>query len=81
MPTYEYRKSHCEDKTSVRSFYLHNGIPDIGKMAFYIEWGVSVTDKNLMMKFMKSSKCWKAQIEYHAFKLIEAEWRIYASVN
>ena len=25
MPSYQYRKSHCEDKTVVRSSYLHNG--------------------------------------------------------
>ena len=25
MPSYQYRKSHCGDKTVVRSSYLHNG--------------------------------------------------------
>ena len=33
MSSYQYRKSHCGDKTVVRSFYLHNGISYIGKMA------------------------------------------------
>ena len=28
----QYRKSHCGDKTIVRSFYLHNGISYTGKM-------------------------------------------------
>ena len=26
MPSYQYRKSHCGDKTVIRSSYLHNGI-------------------------------------------------------
>ena len=33
MPSYQYRKYHCGDKTVVRSAYLHNGISYTGKMA------------------------------------------------
>ena len=33
MSSYQYRKSHCGDKTVVRSSYLHNGIFYAGKMA------------------------------------------------
>ena len=32
MASYQYRKSHCGDKTVVRSSYLHNGIFYTGKM-------------------------------------------------
>ena len=32
MPSYQYRKSHCGDKTILRSSYLHNGISYTGKM-------------------------------------------------
>ena len=32
MSSYQYRKSHCDDKTVVRSSYLHNGISYTGKM-------------------------------------------------
>ena len=32
MSSYQYRKSHCGDKTVVRSSYLHNGISYTGKM-------------------------------------------------
>ena len=32
MLSYQYRKSHCGDKTVVRSSYLHNGISHTGKM-------------------------------------------------
>ena len=33
MLSYQYRKSHCGDKTVVRSSYLHNGISFTGKMS------------------------------------------------
>ena len=33
MTSYQYRKSHCGDKTVVRSSYLHNGISYTGKMS------------------------------------------------
>ena len=33
MSSYQYRKSHCGDKTVVRSSYLHNGISYTGKTA------------------------------------------------
>ena len=33
MSSYQYRKSHCGDKTVVRSSYLHNVISYTGKMA------------------------------------------------
>ena len=32
MTSYQYRKSHCGDKTILRPFYLHSGISYIGKM-------------------------------------------------
>ena len=38
MSSYQYRKSHCGDKTVVRSSYLHNGISYTGKMtSLYID--------------------------------------------
>ena len=33
MSSYQYRKSHCGDKTVVRSSYLHNGISYTGKLS------------------------------------------------
>ena len=33
MSSYQYRKSHCGDKTIVKSSYLYNGISYTGKMA------------------------------------------------
>ena len=33
MTSYQYRKSHCGDKTILRPFYLHNGISYAGKIS------------------------------------------------
>ena len=33
MSSYQYRKSHCGDKTVVRTSYLHNGVSYSGKMS------------------------------------------------
>ena len=37
MPSYQYRKSHCGDKTILWPSYLHNGISYTGKMT-YLYW-------------------------------------------
>ena len=40
MTSYQFRKSHCGDKTILRPSYLHNGISFTGKMTYiYIESG------------------------------------------
>ena len=39
MSPYQYRKSHCGDKTVVRSSYLHNGISYTVRCHLYIESG------------------------------------------
>ena len=53
MPSYQYRKSHCGDKTVVRSSYLHNGISYTGKMSS-LYWiraqGVIYTVDNMEMR-------------------------------
>ena len=36
MSSYRYRKSHCGDKTVVRSSYLHNGISYTGEMSSFL---------------------------------------------
>ena len=43
MSSYQYRKSHCGDKTVVRSSYLHNGISYTGKMVSLYWIGTLVT--------------------------------------
>ena len=46
MPSYKYRKSHCWDKTVVRSSCLYNGISYTGKMAS-LYW-IRATPKNIL---------------------------------
>ena len=36
MLSYQYRRSHCGDKTVIRSSYLHNGISYTGKDVIFI---------------------------------------------
>ena len=56
MPSYQYRKSHCGDKTVVRSSYLHSGISYTGKktslywfspQSFQWKW---TTKRNISLK-------------------------------
>ena len=43
MSSYQYRKSHCGDKTFVRSSYLHHGISYTGKMTSLYWFGPQVS--------------------------------------
>ena len=43
MSSYQYRKSHCGDKTVVRSSYLYNGISYTGKMSSLYWIGAQAT--------------------------------------
>ena len=56
-PSYQYRKSHCGDKTVVRSSYLHNGISYTGKMAS-LYW---ISPLVVIMKaFSATSQWWES---------------------
>ena len=46
MSSYQYRKSHCGDKTILRPSYLHNGISYTGKTTslYWIGVQISVAD-------------------------------------
>ena len=47
MPSYQYRKSHCGDKTILRPSYLHNGISYTVKMASLYWVGAQDTTVNI----------------------------------
>ena len=47
MSSYQYRKSHCGDKTVTRSSYLHNGISYTGKMTS-LYWIRALVDEIMM---------------------------------
>ena len=52
MSSYQYRKSHCGDKTILRPSYLHNGISYTGKITS-LYWiraqGISRQDRQVMV--------------------------------
>ena len=64
MPSYQYRKSHCGDKTVVRPPYLHNGISYTSKMASLYWFSPQVTymhihlgDRHIMYAICWSINC------------------------
>ena len=50
MTSYQYRKSHCGDKTILRPSYLHNGISYTGKTTS-LYW--------IRTLYSKSGRCWE----------------------
>ena len=54
MSSCQFRKSHCEDKTILRSYYLHNGISYTGKMIslYWISPQVLVSHEEGFQLFM-----------------------------
>ena len=62
MPSYQYRKSHCGDKTVVRSSYLHNGISYTGKMTSLYWIGALVY--GWCCKYAKKIYCQKCANKY-----------------
>ena len=53
MSSYQYRKSHCGDKTVVRSSYLHNGISYTGKMTSLYWFGPLVSILYIMQLYLR----------------------------
>ena len=60
MSSYQYRKSHCGDKTVVRPSYLHNGISYTGKMASFIESAPRCWQDLAMKKQITLIQSWTA---------------------
>ena len=58
MSSYQYRKSHCGDKTVVRSSYLHNGISYTGKMASLYWISPQVPIKPIQLTTSEVKQCW-----------------------
>ena len=54
MTSYQYRKSHCGDKTILRPSYLHNGISYTGKMTslYWIRAQVATNNECLVYTMM-----------------------------
>ena len=66
MSSYQYRKSHCGDKTVVRSSYLHNGISYIGKMSslYWIRAQVAREQTSSASGAWRSVKKWRALLDW-----------------
>ena len=56
MLSYQYGKSHCGDKTILRSSYLHNGISSTGKTirSSYLHNGISHTGKTISFYWIRA---------------------------
>ena len=55
-PSYQYRKSHCGDKTILRPSYLHNGISYTGKMTS-LYW-IRAQDPTKSLHVMRQQSLW-----------------------
>ena len=69
MASYQYRKSHCGDKTILQPSYLHNGISYTGKMPS-LYWIRAQVPQNL--RAFNPLWCWEWNIQgelgqYHGF--------------
>ena len=77
MLSYQYRKSHCGDKTVVRSSYLHNAISYTSKTTslYWIAPGAEISKINMSLSTMRKdfnyisdgSQCWEMIENAHVF--------------
>ena len=66
MSSYQYRKSHCGDKTAVRSSYLHNGISYTHKTAsLYIDGLMQEKHHSSALTMKLHLSCIKSSIYYN----------------
>ena len=68
MSSYQYRKSHCGDKTILRPSYLHNGISYTGKMTSSYWIGAQVATRTWIRPELSAiTNCDnnEMQVEYH----------------
>ena len=80
MSSYQYRKSHCGDKTVVTSSYLHNVISYTGKITYLYWFGPlvseTVTKKIRMQLSVISVATTRVGCSFHAGKVISRK-RLY----
>ena len=62
MSSYQYRKSHCGDKTVARSSYLHNGISYTGKMTSLYWTNPLVSEGTALISNEILPCCWLCDI-------------------
>ena len=64
MSSYQYRKSHCGDKTILRPSYLHNGITYTGKTSLY--WIRPLKSLKHVQFCIQPCACWWPRIQLGA---------------
>ena len=77
MSSYLYRKSHCGDKTVVRSSYLHNGISYTGKMSsLYWSGALTASQSRLFHSLNPLYIYWDRQLRviHHLMSLLSFYW-------
>ena len=70
MSSYQYRKSHCGDKTVVRSSYLHNGISYTGKMTSLYWFGPQPETRSNLPVLLNNMKTHSAQSTVIKFAMV-----------
>ena len=85
MPSYQYRKSYCGDKTILRPSYLHNRISYTGKMASFcwisplIVWRLSFWWPS-MLPVLMNELVWKP-VKYSVPLYIVHSWVLLVSIS
>ena len=76
MSSYQYRKSHCGDKTVVRSSYLHNGISYTGKATslYWIRGQAGHKFIGLQGTNVKFPTKHNNSIQQNTFKMLSVKW-------
>ena len=65
ISSYQYRKSHCGDKTVVRSSYLHNGISYTGKKTSLYWIGAQVQNAPFLISCFQINISYVIRITYY----------------
>ena len=77
MSSYQYRKSHCGDKTILRPSYLHNGISYTGKMTVILNRGpkvVAEAEAEVEVADTAAEMNWKHKVTPDWVDLIKTTW-------
>ena len=83
MTSYQYRKSHCGDKTILRPSYLHNGISYTGKTAsLYWIRALALCEENPLVPVDSAftSIMWKFDVYFHYVVSLNC-WAVEQTVN
>ena len=81
MLSYQYRKSHCGDKTVVRSSYLHNGISYTGKMSSLYWIGAQIVWVKIDYCYEQHSKIKQRNYERDDDIICKFSWKAPTNTN